>query len=302
MLEPKSTHDVGVAASTSLPMEPSREIKDGEVLAGDDFFGDELIKWFLQEKEAYYSENKGESDTDNWYGYMRCVNQKLGFSKITLREREPCSLLVLGPGSGIEVDRFASDNSMWSINFLEASDNFKAELRNKYPQSHLINAMTNGDISLASNSQDVVCAFSVLHHIPNVSHVIREVYRVMKPGGLFLVREPCSSMGDWRFPRAATPNERGLSVRWLIAVAKSAGFKVETKPIPILFYPLRSFVKKLGFDFVLTWKLYYLVDRLVSSLASMNDYYWRDCWYKKFGPSAYFYVLRKRTDDKGRIC
>lgn len=27
--------------------------------------------------------------------------------------------------------------------------------------------------------------------------------------------------------------------------------------------------------------------------ASKNDYYWRDAWYKRVGPSAYFYVFRK---------
>jgi ubiquinone/menaquinone biosynthesis C-methylase UbiE len=34
----------------------------------------------------------------------------------------------------------------------------------------------------------------VLHHIPNVEHVLAELARVLTPGGLALIREPIHSV------------------------------------------------------------------------------------------------------------
>lgn len=278
---------------TSLPKEISQEIKDGAVLAGDNFTEKQLRIWFAQEQEAFYEADAGNSETDPWYAYMRYVNEILGFPKITKSEDLSKSILVLGPGSGKEVELFADENAGWTLNFLEASLNFKEELIRKFPRSVIVDPVISGNISLRDCSQDVVCAFSVLHHIPNVSHVVREISRITKPGGLFLVREPCSSMGDWRYPRSATPNERGISRSLLIAIAQKAGFELSSKPIPILFEPINKILKKtIGFSLI-PFSLLYLVDRLASMVVSFNDYYWRDTWYKKVGPSSYFYVFRK---------
>lgn len=283
-------------AVTSLPFNLSTEIKDGSALAGDEFNDEQLLKWFAEEREAFYDVNEGNSETDPWYAYMRLVNERLGFSRIRWPRSGQRSILILGPGSGIEIARFTAENPDWRICFLEASENFKAELKSKYPQSQVINATISGDISVEQGSQDVVCAFSVLHHLPRVSHVIRETFRVLKPGGLLLVREPCSSMGDWRFPRSATPNERGISRAFLVQTACRVGFTVEAKPIPILFSPLNSLFAWLGCRWLMTPFLFYpfyWFDRVISWLVSFNDYYWRDARYKKFGPSAYFYIFRK---------
>jgi SAM-dependent methyltransferase len=281
--------------TTSLPNDVSPAIKAGLHLAGNDFVGEQLNKWFFEEKEAYYCGNNGNSETDNWYAYMRLVNEALGFSRVTFIKDAKQSLLVLGPGSGIEIDKFASAHTDWTLFFLEASDSFKTELKKKYPSSQIVEPTTIGDIQLPSSSQDVVCAFSVLHHIPNVEHVIREAFRVLKPGGLFLVREPCSSMGDWRHPRDATPNERGMSSFWLTNTSKLIGFQIEEKPIPILFSPLNTILKKIRFDILFPTFGFYFLDRMVSKFLELNTHYWRDTWYKKMAPSAYFYVLRKSS-------
>jgi len=279
--------------STSLPAIISPEIKSGVQLAGNDFNGEQLDKWFREEKEAYFFGNDGNSDIDSWYAYMRLVNEILGFSQIINRKGTSQSILVLGPGSGIEIDKFASMHPNWSLFFLEASDNFMVELKRKYPWSQLIEPNINGNIELSSNSQDVVCAFSVLHHIPNVSHVLQEAFRVLKPGGLLLIREPCSSMGDWRAPRAATPNERGIASAWMISTTKSIGFKIKKKPIPIFFLPLSKILKKIHLDLLLPTLVFHLIDRIVSGILSVNVHYWRNAWYKKLSPSAYFYTFQK---------
>jgi SAM-dependent methyltransferase len=44
--------------------------------------------------------------------------------------------------------------------------------------------------NLESNSIDVVVSSQCLEHIPNTDHVMEESYRVLKPGGYFLVSVP----------------------------------------------------------------------------------------------------------------
>lgn len=142
-------------------------------------------------------------------------------------------------------------------------------------------------------SQDVVCAFSVLHHIANVSKVIREIGRVTQKGGVLLVREPCSSMGDWRKPRSATPNERGIPKSLMIEFAKNAGFDLVEPAVPILFEPFNRLIKRtIGFGYI-NFSILYLFDAITSKVLSYNDHYWRDSLRKKLGRSSYFYVFKK---------
>jgi len=46
------------------------------------------------------------------------------------------------------------------------------------------------DIQLPSESFDAVFIFCVLHHIPEWRRAIKEINRVLKPGGVFAVEEP----------------------------------------------------------------------------------------------------------------
>lgn len=278
---------------TSLPSEVSAAIRAGTILAGDDFTGEQLATWLAQEKEAFYHADAANSEVDPWYAYMRFLNETLGFSRLGAHATPHPAALVIGPGSGTEIVEFARRNPHWRLSFLEASDNFGAALTRRWPDSVVIHPKVSGDIPLADGSQSLVCAFSVLHHIPNVTKVVGEVSRVLAPGGTFLVREPCSSMGDWRRPRAATPNERGISRRLLVQIAHDCGLQVAQRPVPILFEPLNRVLKGLLGRGTLSFRALYALDRAVSGLASLNDHYWRDRWYKKLGPSAYFYLFCK---------
>jgi len=278
---------------TSLPSNITDEIKAGITLVGDDFDNLMLRKWYEEEKEAFYEHDSDSGDKDPWYRYMRYVNKLLVFRRISAEIKVPGSILFIGAGNGVEANDFYMANPDWRLNFIEASDNFKSELLNRFPKSRVIEPCLSGDIRLENDSQDVVCAFCVLHHIANVSHVMREVYRILKPGGIFFIREPCSSMGDWRIARSATPNERGISKAYMKRIATETGYNTVEKPTPIVFEPINKIIKKtIGYS-VIPLSLLYVIDRVVSWSVAFNDYYWRDTWYKKIGPSSYHYVLCK---------
>jgi SAM-dependent methyltransferase len=255
---------MSIRYSTSLPKIVPPEVRNGSYLVGDDFTGEQLQRWFAEEQEAFYEGDAGNSEEDPWYSYMRYVNNVLGFSIVAQRVGAVRNMLVLGPGSGKEVEQFATENPECQLHFLEASENFQRILVDRFPGSSIVLPQCSGDIALADNSQDVVCAFSVLHHIPNVSKVIAEIGRVTQSGGLLMIREPCSSMGDWRGQRSATPNERGISRTLITKFAEQAGFALERKATAIILEPFNKLLKKtVGFRWI-PFRALYIMDRVTS--------------------------------------
>jgi SAM-dependent methyltransferase len=282
-----------VLRSTSLPKVVPPEVKNGSCLVGDDFSSEQLQRWFAEEQEAFYEGDAGNSEEDPWYAYMRYVNNALGFTAVEKRCEPVRNMLVLGPGSGKEVEQFAAKNPECQLHFLEASKNFQQLLRERFVGSSVVLPQYSGDIALADNSQDVVCAFSVLHHIPNVSKVISELGRITQRGGLLMIREPCSSMGDWRGQRSATPNERGISRTLITKFAEQSGFELVRRPTAIILEPFNKILKKtVGFRWI-PFRALYIMDRVTSGLLSFNDHYWRDTFWRKCGPSSYFYLFKK---------
>ncbi len=251
--------------------------------------------WYKQEEEAF-SKSDLENDmteSDPWYSYMRYVNWQLVFPLI-LSHRDSGEILILGPGSGKEIEEFSKRYPTWTFHFIEPSSPFRVLLQNRFPTSRIYKPDATNKMQLKNEQVDVVLAFSVLHHIANVTYVLSEVGRVLKAGGLFITREPCSSMGDWRKERSTTPNERGIAKRFMISSAKKANlFLSYCEPIPILFEPINKFLKKIGLDGKIAFSIVYFVDRIISRIVSVNDRYWRNTFFKKIGPSSYIYYFRR---------
>lgn len=74
----------------------------------------------------------------------------------------------------------------------------------KNPHSH--DALyVHGDattLPLADGSCDSVVMIGGIHHVPDRERLFQEVYRVLKPGGRFLFREPLNDFWLWRLIRA----------------------------------------------------------------------------------------------------
>jgi hypothetical protein len=69
---------------------------------------------------------------------------------------------------------------------------------------------------------------------------------VLAPGGLFVLREPNSSMGDWRKPRPGmTANERGPPLEWLEELVRAKRFTIVTGHV-CMFNPLSMIARRLG--------------------------------------------------------
>ena len=54
---------------------------------------------------------------------------------------------------------------------------------------HEIKESDKAELPFSNDSQDIVYAFMSLHHIKNIHDTLKEIYRVLKPQGLFIIRE-----------------------------------------------------------------------------------------------------------------
>lgn len=258
------------------------EVMDGRVLHGDDFSPARISDWFEQERRGYYDI---AGNADYAYGY-HALNRFHGYGLLKGRYAR---CLAIGCAKGEEI--LPITNQVDEIVAIEPAEPWWSDRIGTTP-AHYMAPQESGDIALDDGSVDLVTCFGVLHHIPNVSHVMSEIARVLRPGGLFLLREPCSSMGDWRVPRLGmTRNERGIPRQWLIYTAQRLGLEV-VKAAHCDFGPLGKLLGPLKIEPHNSMPVVVL-DSVVSTLLGWNNRYWRRSVVDKIAPGSVFYVLRK---------
>jgi ubiquinone/menaquinone biosynthesis C-methylase UbiE len=126
-------------------------------------------------------------------------------------------------------------------------------------------------VPAADDTFDCVTCQGLLHHLGDLEPCLRELARVLRPGGYFYISDPC---------RDVTPLQRILRALWrLRRLGRSAPVseKPESVEAPISAPELRTTLERLGFEFelqflthlpplraVLPDRLYVLAVRLVS--------------------------------------
>jgi SAM-dependent methyltransferase len=275
-----------VAEATDSEMD---EYLSGAKLYGNDFSQDQIDAWFADEAEGYFNLTQA-GNGEYVYGY-HALNRRHGYSG--LPKRRFTHVLGIGSAYGDELAPIASSADRISI--LEPSEGFEGTVLNGVPVSY-VKPVASGDIPFGTDSLDLVTCFGVLHHIPKVSKVLEELYRVLKPGGYALVREPIISMGDWRKPRRGlTKRERGIPLPILRDFVQQSGFRVlrERKCMFSLMSRLKHLVSGPVFDHAAVVAL----DALVSALPVWPDVYHARNAVQKLRPTAVFYVLQKPPTD-----
>ena len=205
----------------------------GEILYGDDFTAQEIQRWFEHEREGYfdlyYGAGQGPTQAPapapaadpSAYGYSELARQHC-FDRLPRQDRAR----VLGVGSADGAELGPVLDRAECITVLEPSDGFRASEIAGRPVRY-VTPDPSGRMPFADASFDLVVAFNVLHHIPNVSTVVREMQRVLAPGGHALLMDSTHSMGDWRRPRLGlTRHERGIPLPIFRSLIDRAGLTV----------------------------------------------------------------------------
>jgi len=191
---------------------------DGTELYGDDFDRNEIARWFEDEKGAFVELKRGER-----YTYPdRALNVRYGFR--FLPNRRFSRVLGFGSAYGDEFEPILA--RIDSITVVEPSDYYAHPDLNGVPMRYVAPGI-DGSLPFPDDHFDLATCLGVLHHLPRVTRVVRELFRCLKPGAYLLTREPIISMGDWRRPRpGTTKRERGIPLGIFRRIITDAGFAI----------------------------------------------------------------------------
>jgi 2-polyprenyl-3-methyl-5-hydroxy-6-metoxy-1,4-benzoquinol methylase len=106
-----------------------------------------------------------------------------------------------------------------------------------WPGATYATALTDGHtLPIADASMDRVICYDVFHHVPNQEEILREFYRVLKPGGIACFSEP----GRYHSPTAPSQHEMAnfrvlendIVLEEIWQLARSAGFSgIDIRPM-----------------------------------------------------------------------
>lgn len=262
----------------------------GERLYGDDFDQAQIDDWFEDEREGYANLGSeaaegGEVDPEpqdqpGLSGYD-AFNQRHAWRHLPGGDLGN----ALGIGSAYASEFWPIADRVESLTVLEPSHQLRArrlgDLRLDY-----VDPLPTGIMPFDDASFDLAVCFGVLHHIPNVSTVVAETARVLRPGGWFAVREPIHSMGDWTQPRRGlTKRERGIPKPRFEEIV---GDHFEVVAKSVCDFPLRS---KLGGP---DQRANVWLDQVLVRAFAWNYRYDAVTTWQKVRPRGMAMVLRKR--------
>jgi 2-polyprenyl-3-methyl-5-hydroxy-6-metoxy-1,4-benzoquinol methylase len=153
------------------------------------------------------------------------IHQRLFKAYVVARDYVKGDVLEVGCGEGRGVGPLMENAKSFT-----AVDKIKPvidELQQKYPEGKFISMNIPPLSGLNDNSYDSIFSFQVIEHIENDFLYLREIHRVLKPGGVALITTPNRKMSLSRNPwhiREYLPDE-------LAALAAKIFPKVEMKGI-----------------------------------------------------------------------
>lgn len=270
---------------------PDNSHFSGQQLYGDDFSPEEIAEWFRNEEEAYAGLVTSEAGEKARFTYpYHALNRLHGYRH--LPQGNLGEVLGFGSAYGDELIPLAERAASFTI--LDPSDAFAAEVREIGGRPvRYMKPDPSGVMPFADGAFDLLTCLGVLHHIPNVSFVLKECGRCLKPGGFMLLREPVVSMGDWRRPRPGlTRHERGIPVDLLRQFVRDAGFGI-VRESPCVLPPFTKLVARAGImPYSRSWTT--RIDSLLSRLLVFNRRYHRSGLWSKFAPVSVYFVLKRQ--------
>jgi len=258
----------------------------GAECIGDDFSKEQIIAWFDDEAEGYAT--LGAKNRNQYRYVYHAWNKKHGFSRLpNMRYKN-----VLGMGSAYGDEFYPIIDRIERITILDPSKHFETKEIKGVPIAYK-NPNVSGEIPFEEGSIDLLTCFGVLHHIPNVSYVVKEFGRVLSSEGIALIREPVVNMGDWRKPRKGlTARERGIPVHIMEEAIAKSGLKILART-PCDFPILSRLSHLIGIHEPYNSNILVSLDMVLSRLFYYNTQYNRNGLLGRICPCSVFWVCKK---------
>lgn len=261
----------------------------GERLYGDDFTAQEIASWFADEVDGYAGLDHTDSQTDAYFYYA--LDAAYAWSALP---RKPLKALGFGSAWGSEFKPIAERLS--SLTIVEPGNKFWRDNVAGIPTQYVM-PDPSGRLPFEDESFDVISAFGVMHHIPNVRQVLAELARVLRPGGQLLIREPITSMGDWRQARRGlTRRERGLPRDYVARTGADLGLELVRQRF-VGFAPLVNLATRQAGAAPWNRLIFVKIDSLLSRMTEWNWSYHRTSFLKRFAPTLGCWVLVKPASN-----
>jgi len=261
------------------------EIIGGTKLFGDNFTSEEIKEWYSVESSSY----EKIIDKDNYIYHYHSLNKILGFSKLPNNIRL-VNVLSFGGGFGYEIEPIV--DRVDNIFIVEPSHMFRQN-NIKGKKIKYIRPSVMGKLNFPNDFFDVITCFGVLMYIPNVSFVLSELYRCLKPGGYLLIREPITDMRILENidRKGCGYNTRGIPLIFFKEWLKRTHFSNKKITLHGL-GPFLKILKNLGID-VYNSDILTSIDIFISRLFTFNYVYHRNNPLKKVSPGSAFLMLKK---------
>jgi len=258
----------------------------GNLLYGDDFSEAQLHAWYEEEKEGYSGVVLSHQEVYRYHYHELNLFHLFRHAKI------PLGANAIGLGSAFGDEFIPIAERLSKITIIDPSDKFaEHEALNGTPLEYRKPSL-NGQLDFPDNHFQIATSMGALHHIANVTTVLREFYRCLILGGYMLIREPIVTQGDWRYPRRGlAKNERSIPYELFKMIVTNVGFRIEHSAL-FDFAPFTRIMAELGTP-AFTNPFTTQVDRLLSLIFSFNTKYHRTKFIQLFGPASLALVLRK---------
>jgi SAM-dependent methyltransferase len=255
----------------------------GRKLYGDDFSSDEIMEWYADEEEGYA--NLGSKNRVSYFYEYHGLNRVHGFNHLPPGTYNHA--LSIGGAYGEELKPFLEN--IKAITILEPSSTFIVKDIDGVPVRY-VKPLASGVMPFDNDTFDIATCFGSLHHIPNVTTVLRELYRCLKPNGFALIREPIASMGDWRHPRKGlTKRERGIPLSIFRKILSCAGFIIVKETL--CGFPLTPRLWSLLKVHAYNSSIAVRVDQFLARLFAWNYRYHATRPYEQLRPTSVAYLL-----------
>ena len=126
------------------------------------------------------------------------VHQRLFFGYVAAEKYVKGNLLELGCGTGRGLEILV--NAAEHYTGIDKNEPLIKEHTTNYPDSVFLDQFMPPFSGIADNSMDTVITFHVIEHIKDDDAFVKEIYRVLKPGGTAIITTPNVEMRVARNP------------------------------------------------------------------------------------------------------